>query len=184
MRNKIIILGLFVTFFIMVFAGCTDKKLDAENGNSLEGLMYKSTDFNPNFGLNYPEGWTVDENDQFGPVRFYGETINGFQINLGLSEPTSLDSETLISTATQMEETYPTLFTNYSHISSDTLKINGMDSYELIYTFSQGVYDLKGKQVLIENNDIIYIFTFTAGINSFDDYMDVVEESLNSFKVA
>ena len=187
MKKKLFFISISIILLALVFSGCTDNNNNSDNGgtdSALDGLSYINTDYTPNFGMNYPDGWTVNENDQFGPVRFYGDTINGFQVNLGITEPIPLDGETLTSVASQMEEGYPEMFTNYTYVSSKTFTINGMDSYELIYTFSQGNYDVKGKQVLIEKNEVVYFLTFTAGVDSFNDYIDVVDDSISSFKIA
>jgi hypothetical protein len=161
-------------------SGCSEDK--ASTNNPLSGLDYQNSQHG--FGLNYPDGWTVDENDQFGPVRFIGPIIDSMTVNYGVSDPATMEAgESLESLVIYLVEFYPTYFTNFVEISNNSRTINGMNAYDLIYTATQGEFDIKQMQVFIEKNSKTFTISFTASINSYDDYITLFEESMSSFTI-
>ena len=179
MKKKLI---LVVTLILIItsISGCLEDKSSTDN--ALSGLKYSNTQYG--FGLNPPEDWTTDEADQYGSVRFYGPQIDNFTMNLGVSFPGTLaEGDTLSSLVQEMKDNYPSAFTNYSFISSNARTINGMSAYDIVYTFTYDTSDLKGQQVLIEKNGKVIYTTFTASIDTYDDYISIIEESLSSFTI-
>lgn len=58
-----------------------------------------------------------------------------------------------------------------------------MNAYEYVYTFSQGIYDGKTKQVIVEKNSKLIILTYTAVIDDYDTYYYELEQCVNSLKI-
>jgi hypothetical protein len=176
MKNRFLIVGIFVILITVGLTGCMDERL--------KGLDYVNTDYQQDFGFNPPEGWTKDEDDPYGVVRFYGDIVDDFNMNLGLTEPGALgEGETLGSLAQDVEDNISKYFTEFNLVSSQYVTINGMQSYEIVYSYVQGIYNLQNKQVLVMKNNIIYIFTFAASQNSYNDYVSIVDQSINTFTV-
>jgi hypothetical protein len=173
--KKLIFLGIIISL-ILFLSGCTENK-----SSELSGLEYSNSEHD--FGFNPPEGWIADENDNFDVVRFYGPNIEDFSINLGVSGPTDLGDTTLGSLIEMMKQNYTTILTNFTYISSNKISVNNMNAYDFVYSFTQGQFDLKGKQVLIEKNQKVYYATFTATIDSYNSYIAIIDESLNSFTI-
>jgi len=179
MKKSLMIIGAVVVISLFL-CGCAEEKKPVTN--PLADFEYQNLDHD--FGLNHPDGWTTDEDDQFGVVRFYGPVVDTFTINLGIAEPGSLETgKTLNDLIQDMKDGYPTLFTDFVFISSDSRTFNGMSGYDFVYTFTQGIYSLKGEQILIEKNGIIYTFTYTSPVDSYDAYLSIVEDSINTFTV-
>lgn len=174
MKTKLLIVVITLVFLAVGLSGCTQE-------DALSGLGYINRNYS--FGLNPPAGWTVDENDPFGAiVRFYGP-IDEEGVNIGITGPSLLDGETLSSVVAQTITTYESLFTNFSLISSDSRTVNSMNAYELVYTFTQGTFQLKQKQVAIEKDNKALVLTYSALLSSYDTYLSVFEQSLSSLVI-
>jgi hypothetical protein len=80
-------------------------------------------------------------------------------------------------------EFYPTYFTNFVEISNSSLTINGMNAHNLVYTATQGEFNIKQKQVFIEKNRKTFTISFTTSIDSYDDYVNIFDGSMGSFTI-
>lgn len=180
MRKKIIATTIVILLFVGISIGCTEnKKSDEEKTSSLN---YTNSQYN--IGLNKPEGWTIKENDQSFIVLFNGPTENQFTINIGISEPYAFSiGENLDFIIEQIYYYYPEIFTNLTFLSNSSRIINGMDAYEIVISHNMSNISVKQKQVLIENNGILYYITYTGLINTYDKYISVAEECINSFTI-
>jgi len=65
----------------------------------------------------------------------------------------------------------------------DAKTVNGMNGYEIVYTFSQGTMDVKKKQVLTEKNRIGFTLTYAASPETYETYISAFEQSVNSFTI-
>jgi len=74
-----------------------------------------------------------------------------------------------------------TSFKNFLLISSEPKTINGINAYEMVYSEGQEPYMLQHKQVLFEKNEKIYSLTYISLASTFDTYISVVDQSINSF---
>ena len=177
MKNKIIVVGMMLVLVAIYLGGCIQQQ------DPLKGLGYVNKQYG--FGLNPPEGWTTDENDQFGAVvRFDSPIENSSAVNLGITKSYTLNaSETLNIVVEQLLAQYPVVITNFTLVSNSARTVNGMNAHEIIYTFVQGIYALKGRQVIIEKNKKVFFLTYTALPDRYDIYNSVVEQSINSFTI-
>ena len=180
MNKKILVFSMTFVLISITLTGCFEN--DSTGSNALSGLGYQNSQYG--FGLNPPDGWTIDENDQLEVVRFYGPTIDGTTINIGISEPSYMAAgESLESVVITILDYYHTYFTNFTEISNNSRTVNGMNAHDLVYTFTQGIYELKQMQIGIEKNKKTFVITFTASIESYDDYIALFEESISSFTI-
>jgi len=173
-----ILFGVTLLLLTLSLAGCLegDKKTDL-----LSGLSYKNNTYG--FGFNPPEGWTTDTSIPGVIVSFIGPTINNSAINIVVTAGQLEPGETLYSACTQMIDSFPNIFTNYSFISRQNLTINNMSSHEIVIVHDQGITTIKQREVLIEKNGKALVLTFTAIPDEFDTYNLVFGESLNSVKI-
>jgi hypothetical protein len=180
MKNKLPALALVTVIICVFLTGCT------ENNNNVvqfPHLDYSNSDYG--FGINVPEGWTIDESGLMGSiVIFYGPVKHNFTVNI------VINSDQLPSGITfddYMEEAllqFENLFTNFQLISRELSTINNMDSYEIVYTYDQGLFSLKQNQVIIQNNSKLLLLTYSATILSYDDHVSEFQQSVNSLEIA
>lgn len=179
MNKSFLIIGVAVLLISVGLCGCFGTTQD----DRLSGLGYSNTYYG--IGINPPAGWSVLENDPYGAiVRFYEPVEEGMNINLGVNGPGALyTGQTLNSAVEEIIETYTDLFNNFTLLLSNSRTVNGMNAHEIIYTLTQDDIQLKHKMVCVEKNGKVYILTYGATVNSYDDYLSIVEESINSLVI-
>jgi hypothetical protein len=150
--------------------------------DELSGLGYSNTEFG--FGLNPPAGWTKDTSGTLGLiVIFYAPIDDDFAENINavsdiLPSGTSLSS--YVDTTIDYLNDY---LTDYNLISSNPRTVNGMNAYEYEYNYTQVIYNIKAKQVIVEKNSKIIALTYTAEIDDYDTYSSEFEQCVNSLKI-
>lgn len=177
MNTRFSVIGIITILIAIGLCGCTGE-------NALSGLEYSNTQYG--FGLNPPQDWIIDENDPYGAiVRFSGPTEDEFTVNLGINGPSTLnEGETLNSSFQEIIASYTNMFTNFFLISSRDRTVNGMNGYEIVYTFTQGIFQAKSKQVGVEKDGYAFVLTFVALVDNYDEYNSIIEQSINSFMIA
>jgi hypothetical protein len=174
--NKKIVLLIVVLFVSMVFlSGCSE----TNESDILEGLEYKNYEYG--FGFNPPTGWTKDTSGIFGTIIFfYAPVDDDFAENINVVSDV-LPSGTSLSSYVDINRDYLNdFFANYSLIISNSRIINGMNAIGDIYTYNQGIFDLKVNQVIVEKNSKLIILTYSAEIEDYDTYSFEFEQCANS----
>ena len=178
MKKRLLIIKLTLLLITVSLSGC----LNSYDGDKLSGLGYSNTDYG--FGFDPPIGWTSDESGLMGTiVIFYGPTEDNFTVNIVVTAGKLENEETLSGSIDETIDYYKNYFTNFTLISSNSRTINDMPAHEIIYTYIQGVYNLKQKQVLVEKNRKTIILTYSASINSYDNYLNDFEQSAGSIEI-
>jgi len=180
--KKIMIIWIFVIILIIGLCGCNEEKDQTED--PLKNLEYINDEYN--FGINPPENWTINQdNVESFVVLFIGPTEKNYQVNLGISIPETLASdETLDNVVDEINENYPIIFTeNLTWHSKGSKNINGLDAYEIVFSYNYSIYHIKQKQVLILKNNIVYTFTYSALTGTYNNYISSIDETINSFTV-
>jgi hypothetical protein len=173
MKQKLVIVGITLVIVAIGLSGCTQQQ------DALSGLGYKNTKYG--FGFNPPEGWTVNESGTLGSVAiFYGPTEEGITVNIVITTTQLSTGDTLSNMTNNILAYYENFFTNFSLISSNASTVNGMNAYEIVYIYTQGVNDIIQKQVAIEKNTKVLILTYTGTFTSYDTYVSAFDQSVNS----
>jgi hypothetical protein len=171
-KTNLVIYGFILFLAAMALSGCTQV---SENN-----LRYINQKYG--FEIIPPAGWITNENTQ-DPVKFFCPDQNDYQINLAIKEPITTN-ETLLNVSEQLIEHYSqTYFKNFLLISSNQRTINGLNTYELVYSEGQEPNMLQHKQVLFEKNKKIYSLAYTSLVDTYDTYISVVDQSINSFTI-
>jgi len=187
-KSFIILIGLMLVFTTLSFCGCQENNTTDDNTDDstvtdpLENLGWSNSEYG--IGLNFPDGWTFEDPDVAGGlVRFYGPTVNNFNINTGLAVPTDLGIGTLNVTFGQMITLYEGVFENFTLISQQESTVNNMAAYEIVYNYTLAGINMKQKQIGVEKDQMLYLFTFSAIDSTYDEYVTEFEDSLITFTV-
>jgi hypothetical protein len=171
-KQHLVISGLIFVLLILILSGCTEVNQD---DSFYINQMYE-------FEIIPPTGWTINENTT-DPVKFFCPDQNDYPINLAVREPIT-SNETVSSLGELLIERYSeSFFKNFTLISSSQTTINGLNAYELVYSEGQEPNMLQHKQVLFEKNKKIFSLTYTSLVDTYDTYISVVDQSINTFTV-
>jgi len=150
--------------------------------NNLDDLGYSNSEYG--FGFNPPAGWTKDTSGTLGViVIFYSPINDDFSENINVIRdvlPIGISLSSFVDIG--VDQCY-NLYTDFSLISSNPRTVNGMNAYEIVYTYNQGIYELLGKQVVVEKNSELILLTYTAEIEDYNVYFSEFEQSVNSLKI-
>ncbi len=150
-----------------------------------EPILYQDKDFG--FSMNSPAGWTKDliVAKRLGlKVMFVGpqigEFVNNVNVAIGFLSEDGVEG---------MVRKGPEGFKNYTLISFTNTTVGGLPSKEWIYIGDLNNYKAKNKQVYISKSgnftqgENLFIITFTSLEENYDKYWQIVEPSINSFKL-
>ena len=147
--------------------------------NALKDLGYKNIEYG--YGFNPVEGWNKSMDVKNGLLLSY-ECPDDSRINIvvGFMPPNCPDlhkPDIIDSVVTRKMN-----LTNFSLISSNEKIINGLQAYEIVYTYNDYEFGSKyqEKYVLIKGNSGGIIMWYEYPIEYFDNYLSIVDDSINS----
>jgi hypothetical protein len=171
-KKNVMTSGLTVILLVLILGGCTQDNID------------DSRYINQNYGFTIipPKDWIVNENT-IDPVKFFCPDQNEYQINVAVKEPIT-SNETVGTLGEQLIERYSTsYFKNFTLIFSNQTTINGLNAFDLVYSEGQEPNMLQHKQVLFEKNKKIFSVIYTSLVVTYETYISVVDQSINSFTI-
>ncbi len=170
-------LGLYLT------GGC----LQQENSK-----FYKPKNFltyeNGSYGvrIKYPQEWTKTEGAMGTVVVFLSPKQNDsdpFQENLNIIVQNLPASTTLNVVTEETINQVKQLIQNATIIESTDTTLAGVPAYKIVYSGKMREYTLKWIQIWTVKNNKMYSITYTAEINSYSYYLDVIQKMIDSFEI-
>ena len=153
-----------------------------DSATKSESSLYKNTVYG--FSIEYPKDWEVRENvNMSGPIAIV-VLINN-------------QSKTFVSIATENAPGYAlpqyvqaskqslsqVLGADYASLTEGSLTINNKDAHYLEYSYNTEGYSMKLKQVILMQNAVAYIITFTSMFqNTFEENVVDFDNSVSTFK--
>lgn len=169
---KLFLLGSCICFALVV---------SGQNSNQLLNT--------PVYSIQPPQGWTVDTTKSLGAELFLFSPLENsndkFRDNINLliqnisAYNLGLDDYVKISEQQIQSE----MVKDGVLLSSERMHKNGRDFQKMIYTMTQDVFQLKILQYAFIVNGKAYVLTFTAEASVFDNYRNLVSETMNSFTI-
>ena len=144
---------------------------------------------NPNdgFEIRPPRGWAVDDSGLLGTkVIFNSETPDlhdetPIQANINvLTVPAQ--GITLEELAVASKEQFKIMVTNFTLLGETFRVVDDSEAHVFEYTYSQGVFPLRGMQLIVVDEDKAYAITATALSATWDKYEAAFDASLRSFR--
>jgi len=129
------------------------------------------------FSINPPSGWSVEEEAGEFPVTFVNyDTFSN--INVGVE----VTSKTLSEYVAYSKPSLQTL-NDYILVSEGSRVINGLNSYEIVFTMTDDELEYELKQVIIVQNGKAYVISCTALKSEYANSASAFEQSIQSFQL-
>jgi hypothetical protein len=132
------------------------------------------------FSIDPPSGWTAG--NATGVVVSFQGPPEGLGVSISVAVESLATAITVEQYAATAKSTLLTL-DNYTSVSTSTRVVNGVDAYELVYTFTSGSIDIKMKQVLLVNAQEAYVITYGCLPTIYPQYLSAFESSVETFKI-
>ncbi|MFC0604000.1 PsbP-related protein [Winogradskyella pulchriflava] len=145
-----------------------------------------------NYAINYPEDWISSDQKPQPTMQFLllsdekSQEKDQFRENINLTiedlRGQTLSTEEYVKISLdQITSQIP----NSKIISNDAIKIDGFEARVVIWSadFGNGMI-LKFKQILLINSGNAYVLTFSSTASEYDQYIEIGDKILNSFKLA
>jgi len=142
-----------------------------------------------NYSINYPSHWEYSDKKPQPSVKFmffseiesqnedaFRENVNMTTENLN-GQKMSLSDYTELS-INNIKKELPTA----KFISNKSIKVNGIDVSDVIWTGTFGTVELKFRQFLLIHKGSAYILTYSSTVSEFENYSEITNTILNSFK--
>ena len=209
MKKQLLIFGILIILFSVGFSGCIEVRPVShgeETSDDLSNLGYKRY----GFGLNPPEKFCFSHGNIWESEFWYvNESARGYEVIFEL-EDSSFTKMNVSLTITRLDflknnelvpryvfdnrslETYASdnmkywyaPYTNVTYISNTTTTINDMNAYVSVFS---GLWNetqmYKQKHVYVEKSGVVFNIIYFAIKSLYDEYIDVVDDSINSFTI-
>lgn len=94
------------------------------------------------------------------------------------SQPMTLSE--YIDYSIDMEQRY---ISDYELIESSAFNLSSEPAQRVVFTGKQGIYSLKWMQILFVKNNVVYIITYTAMVDSYSSELETIQQMINSLVI-
>jgi len=173
--------GIFILAMLLSVVLISEEKIDT---TSYEIFSTEILGFKLNVAC--PDYWLV-EKELGGIFVFLSPKENEedyFQENFNIvvqdlrSNPMKLEEYTSASI-----DYLPDFIDNMDIVDSGYTDLSGYEAFKIIYTGKHMVYDLKWFQAWTIVDDIAFIATYTAEIEKYDKYINIIDSMMTSFSI-
>ena len=140
--------------------------------------------------LQYPSSWDKEENGTRQDTQTDVVTFSPPTVNSNASLDISIDNisdEKGIPLAQYASDSISDLKQSLKNFKLDGSTTNnilaGLPAYKSIYTYVDENTIFKDMEIGAIKGDKVYILTYEAGINEYDKYLPIIQESINSFQL-
>ena len=125
-----------------------------------------------------PQNWTVDMSTGVASA-YYSETDKS---NMSMTSYALEKTMTVDEYWESVKAEYSALFKEMSEPEVKTTALDGVEAKQYTYTAKAGTRDYKVMQVFCVKNSTVYVFTFTATPEKFEEHIDKVALVLAEFR--
>ena len=152
---------------LLLFTGCTS---DTENTN----------DQKP-YTINIPEEWTRQQPTATYDAIYTPDTNQ--DITFSITKPETLTiGQAINNIAEQLTVTLQETHTSFTLLSSNNIDVRTVSAYELVYTYEDNNLIYQTKHVPIKDKDTLYQLIYIAPENSYDHYIEEINQAIYSFR--
>lgn len=145
-------------------------------------ICYDNTEYD--FSIAPPSGWQVQEEPSEMIAVMFIEQSSLASVNVVIQDGVEISIEEWTDADTDYYESYlSSNFDNYNLLFSGQRYVNQMPAHEFVYTASVEGVDVKGKQIMLSENDRLYVITCTALLTDFTIKVATFEECIQSFRI-
>jgi len=166
-------------------SGCMEQT--SENGDTTEeseGGFFTYENVQYGVRIKYPDNWTKNENYVANSiVTFFPDPNDTLKGSFSVSVLELEESMGMEWFKQAHIENLSLLLTDFNITYNASTTFAGFSGYTLIFTFRQGIYTFKQREIWAIENNMLYLLTYSVDQNFYPDYAGVVEQMVDSFEV-
>ncbi len=149
------------------------------------GSVKAYTNSNNFFSIEEPSGWTTSESSSGTVVVTFYEpsTDNDSFALIEVDVSTITESITFEEISATLQDQYQTAFDSFNVISESGEAINGVDAYEITAAITVQGMNFRLKQDIMIKNSRIYIVSYAATMDRYQQFLPDFEDSLQTFTI-
>lgn len=144
-----------------------------------DGMKLASTDERA-YRLFVPSSWKI--NNRADASAAYASETDSSNVNVQMYM-TSDNTETVEKYWERLETSYKEMFAEYTLISDEAIKMDGVSAHKYTYTVVSGGQEYKLIQAIVRKGDMFYCLTYTALPENFDKHLPDVEKMIENFDI-
>jgi len=153
---------------------------------ALEKQAYSNAKYG--FQINAPKGWSMDESGKFETTVLFLSTQANKEgeknSNAGISVVSKPSMGLILDAyANVVKKALPSKLQDYKLTDEKTLSVNGEKARIISGTFTQNALHLKILQLIVVKNDKAHVVSGVALESAWNQYKDLIESSLLTFKL-
>jgi len=178
LRNSMLLLIIFLLLafaLTAVPAGAESLLINPEDSTGEEFITY---DEHPDYSLEVPASWMIDDQDMPRYIVFARRDFNSdFADNLNVirEEDVQMSAREYYQANLNLLQEF---MADFELIEEEESVLDGQKAYEMIY---HGQEDLKFHQLLTVYEERGYVLTFTSTEEDFQEHIDLLERMIESF---
>lgn len=163
---------LILTLCFAWLASCSHKDSDVPQGMKIASGEY--SDYN----LYVPEKWTVETSTGVITAK-YSDSV---MVNVTMTAASLIDGvSTLDEYWNWFRESFEQNITGFQEEANEDMLLDGHAAKKYIYSGAVAGVDVKYLQCICIKDKAVYIFTYTASPEQYDQYTDDIDRMLETF---
>lgn len=185
----------FILLCCMIIPGCYKITLEEnKNNENWEIIQIENTTETPteikyieyqnkkyNFKIQIPNTRTFQENINWFNIEIKTPKNDNINENLWIVVQELQTEETLESFTEKTIEWLKELYEDYNEITKENIEINSNEWITVTYEISENWYKIKAQQTAFLKDNKSYVFQYTATKDTFDNYINEINNIVNSF---
>ena len=127
-----------------------------------------------------PSSWII--NNRAESTAAYASESDSSNVNVQMYM-TGDESQTVEQYWTACEENYKKTFLSYALISTEDIKIDGIDAKQYVISVKVGGQEYKMLQAIVKKGAMFYCITYTATPENYEGHIPEVEKMIESFDI-
>ena len=146
-----------------------------------EGMKLASTDERA-YRFFVPTAWQINKRTDMSAAYYSEGDRSNVSVQLYICG-TGDEVQSVDTYFARCEKSYTELFASYTLISSEDIKMSGIDAKKYVMNITSGGIDYKMMQVIVKKGDAIYCITYTATAENYDLHTSDVEQMIEVFEI-
>ena len=156
-----------------------NENVQAKNTAEINYIEYQNKKYD--FNIKIPNTRTFQENIDWFDIEIKTPKNDSINENLWIVVQELQTEETLESYTEKTIKWLKELYKNYNEITKEDIEIDFNKWTVLTYEISEDWYKIKAQQIVFLKNNKSYIFQYTATKDTFDKYINEINNIVNSF---